>query len=388
MPNFIPYGRQNISQADIDAVVEVLKSPFLTQGPAIERFEKIVAQYSGAKFAVAVTNATAALHISCQALGLGKGDRLWTSPNTFVASANCGLYCGAEIDFVDIDPNTYTLCISQLEKKLDQAAAHGTLPKIIVPVHFAGQSCNMEAISSLSKRYGINVIEDASHSIGASYQGKRVGSCAYSDFTVFSFHPVKIITSGEGGMVLTNNVDLYQKLMRLRTHGITRDVTLMQGEPDGPWSYQQLELGYNYRMTDIQAALGASQMNRLEEFVDRRRFLASRYDSLLSKLPLTLPYQHHDTCSSWHLYVIRLNLKAISKTHRQVFEALRTENIGVNLHYIPVHTQPFYTALGFKAGDFPQAEKYYSEAISIPLHYGLTIDEQDRVVAALKEILQ
>ncbi|MGR3278180.1 UDP-4-amino-4,6-dideoxy-N-acetyl-beta-L-altrosamine transaminase [Acaryochloris marina NIES-2412] len=388
MSNFIPYGRQNINQADIDAVVEVLESAFLTQGPAIERFEEVVAKYSGAKFAVAVTSATAALHISCQALGLGKGDRLWTSPNTFVASANCGLYCGAEVDFVDIDPTTYNLCTTQLKEKLEKASANGQLPKVIVPVHFAGQSCQMEAISALSQSYGIKIIEDASHSIGSSYQSKPVGSCTYSDLTVFSFHPVKIITSGEGGMVLTNDAGLYQKLIRLRTHGITRDVTLMHGEPDGPWSYQQLELGYNYRMTDIQAALGASQMDRLEKFIDRRRFLAHRYNQLLSHLPIQLPLQHKDCESSWHLYVIRLRLPELSKTHRQIFEELRQANIGVNLHYIPVHTQPYYTDLGFQHGDFPETEKYYSEAISIPLHYGLTLEQQDYIVDTLKAIVR
>lgn len=387
MSHYIPYGRQDISQQDIDAVVEVLRSDWITQGPAIERFEQAVADYCGAKYAVAVSSATAALHIACLAAGLGQGDILWTSPNTFVASANCGLYCGAKVDFVDIDPNTYNLSVDKLKRKLTWAEKQGCLPKVVMPVHFAGQSCEMEQIAALSQHYGFRIIEDASHAIGGRYQGQPVGSCQFSDMAVFSFHPVKIITTGEGGMVLTNQEDLYQKLIRLRSHGITRNVKLMQGESHGPWYYQQLELGFNYRMTDIQAALGASQLRRLDEFVERRRFLANRYNKLLQDLPLNLPWQHPNTESSWHLYVIRLKLDKINKTHPRVFEELHSAGIGVNLHYIPVHTQPYYQQLGFSWGDFPQAESYYQEAITLPIYYGLTQEDQDRVVMTLQEVL-
>lgn len=387
MNQFIPYGKQDISQADIDAVVDVLRSDWITQGPAIERFERSVADYCGTKYAVAVSSATAGLHIACLAAELGIGDILWTSPNTFVASANCGRYCGADVDFVDTDPKTYNLSPDLLENKLLEAQSQGKLPTVVIPVHLAGQSCEMETIARLGQQYGFRVIEDASHGIGAQYQGKPVGCCQYSDMVVFSFHPVKIITTGEGGMVLTNQEALYQKLIRLRTHGITRDPTLMTEMSHGGWYYQQLELGFNYRMTDIQAALGASQMQRLDEFVKQRQFLAERYDRLLEDLPLTLPWQHPDTKSSWHLYVIRMKLDKISKTHRQVFEELRRAQIGVNLHYIPVHTQPYYQQLGFKYGDFPRSEQYYQEAISIPLYYGLKECNQERVVHTLREAL-
>jgi len=387
MTDYIPYGRQDINQQDIDAVVAVLHSDWLTQGKAIDRFEQAVADYCGVKYAIAVSSATAALHIACLAIDLGDRDYLWTSPNTFVASANCGLYCGAKVDFVDIDPHTYNLSIDELAQKLDNAASQGNLPKVLVPVHFAGQSCEMDKIAALSQKYGFYVLEDASHAIGGKYQGKAIGCCAYSDLAVFSFHPVKIITTGEGGMVLTNREDLYEKLIRLRSHGITRNPDLMQGESHGAWYYQQLELGFNYRMTDIQAALGVSQMQRLDEFIARRRFLAQRYHHLLKDLPITLPYQHPDTESSWHLYVIRLHLDKISKTHRQVFEELRQANIGVNLHYIPVHTQPYYQNIGFKWGDFPEAENYYQNAISIPLYYGLTLQDQERVINSLSKVL-
>ncbi|WP_334833063.1 UDP-4-amino-4,6-dideoxy-N-acetyl-beta-L-altrosamine transaminase [Nostoc sp.] len=387
MSNYIPYGRQDINQEDIDAVIEVLRSDFITQGPAIERFEEAVAKYCGAKYAVAVSSATAALHIACLATGLGKEDVLWTSPNTFVASANCGLYCGAKVDFVDIDPNTYNLSIEELKLKLARAAKQECLPKVLIPVHFAGQSCEMEEIAALSKQYGFKIIEDASHAIGGRYQGQPIGSCQFSDMAVFSFHAVKIITTGEGGMVLTNQEELYQKLIRLRSHGITRNPDLMQAESHGSWYYQQLELGFNYRMTDIQAALGASQMQRLDKFVEHRHFLANRYNQLLQDLPLMLPCQHLDSESSWHLYVIRLKLDKINKTHRQVFEELRSVGIGINLHYIPVHIQPYYQNTGFKLGDFPQVEKYYQEAISMPLYYGLDEKSQDTVVASLRERL-
>jgi UDP-4-amino-4,6-dideoxy-N-acetyl-beta-L-altrosamine transaminase len=385
---YIPYGRQDITPQDIEAVVTVLQSDWLTQGPAIERFEQAVADYCGTKYAVAVSSATAALHIACLAAGLKPGDRLWTSPNTFVASANCGLYCGATVDFVDIDPTTYNLSVMELEPQLAEAARQGCLPKVVVPVHLAGQSCAMDRIATLAEQYGFTVIEDASHAIGGRYQGKPIGGCSFSDMTVFSFHPVKIITTGEGGMILTNRLDLYEKLIRLRTHGITREPHLMQGESHGPWYYQQLELGYNYRMTDLQAALGTSQLQRLDEFVARRRWLAERYNQLLQDLPLMLPGQHPDTASSWHLYVVRLKLDKVTKTHRQIFESLRKAGIGVNLHYIPVHTQPYYQQLGFQWGDFPQAEQYYQEAMSLPLYYGLAETDQDRVVQTLQEVLQ
>jgi UDP-4-amino-4,6-dideoxy-N-acetyl-beta-L-altrosamine transaminase len=387
MTFYIPYGRQDINADDIQSVIEVLQSDWLTQGSAVNRFEQAVADYCGVKYAIAVSSATAALHIACLAVGLGEQDYLWTSPNTFVASANCGLYCGAKVDFVDIDPRTYNLSIDQLEQKLAKAAHLGCLPKVLVPVHFAGQSCEMDKIAALSQQYGFKVIEDASHAIGGKYQGKAIGCCEFSDLAVFSFHPVKIITTGEGGMVLTNREDLYEKLIRLRSHGITRNPDLMQGESHGSWYYQQLELGFNYRMTDIQAALGVSQMQRLDEFVTRRRFLAQRYDHLLQDLPLTLPLQHPETNSSWHLYVIRLNLGKLNKTHRQVFEELRQAGIGVNLHYIPVHMHPYYQNIGFKQGDFLESENYYQEAISIPMYYGLSKEDQNRVIVNLQAVL-
>lgn len=383
----IPYARQDINEADIQEVVTVLQSQWLTQGPAVQRFEQAVADYCGAKYAVAVNSATSALHIACLAAGLGPGDWLWTSPNTFVASANCGLYCGAEVDFVDIDPLTYNISPTALEEKLIKAAAKGQVPKVVIPVHFAGQSCAMDKLHALSKTYGFTLIEDASHAIGGSYLGQKIGSCAFSEMTVFSFHPVKIITSGEGGMVVTNNPELYQKLLRLRSHGITRDQELMTKEADGPWYYQQIELGFNYRMTDIQAALGYSQLQRIDGFVERRHALANRYNFLLKDYPLTLPWQDPDGFSAFHLYVIRLQTDQIGKSHREVFDALHEKGIMVNLHYIPVYTQPYYENLGFKPGLCPEAERYYREAISIPLYSRLTEEEQDRVVAVLGEVL-
>jgi UDP-4-amino-4,6-dideoxy-N-acetyl-beta-L-altrosamine transaminase len=383
----IPYGRQFISANDIQAVIDVLKSDWLTQGPAVTRFEKTVAEYCGAKYAVAVNSATSALHIACLAAGLGSGDLLWTSTNTFVASANCGLYCGANVDFIDIDPRTYNVSVSELAKKLELSKKNGTLPKVVIPVHFAGQSCEMDRIADLSSQFGFTVIEDASHAIGGKYQGTPIGSCRFSDMAVFSFHPVKIITTGEGGMVLTNHKDLYEELKRLRSHGITRDPELMTGESDGPWYYQQIELGFNYRMTDIQAALGVSQMKRLEEFVTQRHILGTRYAVGFANLPITLPYEHPDSYSAYHLYVIRLKLDEIRKSHRQVFEELRQAGIGVNLHYIPVHSQPYYEQMGFKSGDFPQAEKYYREAISVPMYYGFNEEQQEHVIATVRQVL-
>ncbi len=384
----IPYGRQYISEQDIQSVVEVLRSDWLTQGPGIEQFERAVAEYCGAKYAVAVNSATSALHIACLAAGLGEGDALWTSPNTFVASANCALYCGAGVDFVDIDSRTYNMCVSELEKKLDLARQNGALPKVVIPVHFAGQSCEMERIHELSMEYGFTVIEDASHAIGGKYKGIPIGRCRFSDMTVFSFHPVKIITSGEGGMVLTNRRDLYEKLIRLRSHGITRNPDFMEAESHGPWYYEQIELGFNFRMTDIQAALGLSQLGRLDEFVAQRHRLAERYDKKLAGLQLATPWRSPETYSAFHLYVIRLKLDEIGNTHRQVFEALRSSGIMVNLHYIPVHTQPFFERIGFRRGDFPEVEKYYTEAVTLPLYSSMSHADQDRVVDALKEAIR
>lgn len=383
----IPYGRQDISEGDILAVEAILRSDFLTQGPAIAHFEQVLAEACGSRYAVAVCNATAALHIACEVAGLGPGDLLWTSPVTFVASANCGRYCSADVDFVDIDPETYNLDPEALEQKLVAANAGGRLPKVLVPVHLAGQSCDMSAIGAIARRYGIKIIEDASHAIGGSYKGRPIGNCAFSDMAVFSFHPVKIVTTGEGGAVVTNDHDLYEKLNLLRSHGITRDPARMEGPSHGPWYYQQVTLGYNYRMTDIQAALGSSQMTRLGEFVKRRVMLAERYNALLKDLPLSTPYVIPDADSAFHLYIIRLKLNAIKKSHGEVFQVLRDAGIGVNLHYIPVHTQPYYLNLGFKFGDFPEAEAYYREAISLPLFYGLTEKDQDLIVAALRSIL-
>ncbi len=391
MSGVIPYGRQNISEADIQAVVDVLRSDFLTQGPAVEAFEQAMAKYCGAKYAVAVCNATAGLHIACLAAGLTVEDYLWTVPNTFVASANCGRYCGADVDFVDIDPKTYNMSVTALEEKLIQTKAHERLPKVVIPVHLAGQSCEMDRINQLAQEYGFTVIEDASHAIGGQYQGQPIGHGAFSDMTVFSFHPVKIMTTGEGGLVMTNRKDLYDQLVFLRTHGITRDNSLMesppQSETDGSWYYQQIELGYNYRMTDMQAALGLSQLNRLDDFVCRRHELATRYNTLLKDLPLTKPWQHPDAHSAFHLYIIRVQAERAGKTHRIIFEALRAKGIGVNLHYIPVHTQPYYRQFGFRSGDFPESERYYAEAISLPLFYDLTEAQQDQVVQALEEVL-
>jgi UDP-4-amino-4,6-dideoxy-N-acetyl-beta-L-altrosamine transaminase len=392
----IPYGRQDISAEDIDAVTEVLRSDWLTQGQAGPQFERAMAAYCDAGNAIAVCNATAALHIACLALDLGPGDHLWTSPNTFVASANCALYCGASVDFVDIDPRTYNLSVPALAEKLETAKAQGRLPKIVVPVHFAGQSCEMKEIRALADRYGFRIVEDASHAVGGDYRGRKVGAGDHGDITIFSFHPVKIITTGEGGMVLTNDPELAQRLSYLRTHGIVRPVQQPSGPQDdprpneernGPWVYEQIALGLNYRMTDIQAALGSSQLTRLDPFVARRRELAARYDTLLAKLPVTCPWQHPDTLSSWHLYVIRLHRNEIKLSRRQVFDALRAAGIGVNVHYIPVHTQPYYRRLGFETGMFPEAESYYEDAITLPLFSRMTNAEQDTVVEALEQIL-
>jgi len=383
----IPYGKQDISQQDIDSVVDVLKSDFLTQGPQVPAFESALTEHSGAQYALAVNSATSALHIACLALGLGEGDWLWTTPVTFVASANCGLYCGAKVDFVDIDSATYNMCPKKLEQKLVTAKATGTLPKVVVPVHLCGQPCDMESIAKLAKEYGFKVIEDASHAIGGQYHEQPIGNCKYSDITVFSFHPVKIVTTAEGGAALTNRKELADKMALLRSHGITRDPEMMTEASHGGWYYQQVDLGFNYRMTELQAALGVSQMQRLDDFVAARHVLSKRYNEILSALPLVLPYQLKDTYSGLHLFVIRLKLDEISLTHKQVFEALRDNGIGVNLHYIPVHTQPYYQSMGFAEGDFPESESYYKEAISLPMFHSMTIEQQDLVKVALEKVL-
>ncbi|MGC8697048.1 MAG: UDP-4-amino-4,6-dideoxy-N-acetyl-beta-L-altrosamine transaminase [Halothiobacillus sp.] len=383
----IPYGRQDINLADIDAVVAVLQSDFLTQGPVVPKFEQAVAEYCGAAHALAVNSATSALHIACMALNLGAGDWLWTTPNSFVASANCGLYCGARVDFVDIDPHTYNLCPARLAEKLEQAERVGRLPKIVVPVHFSGQPCDMASIYALGQRYGFRIIEDASHAIGGHYQNEPIGNGRYSDITVFSFHPVKIITTAEGGMAVTNHADLAQKMALYRSHGITRDSNLMTHAPDGAWYYQQVTLGFNYRMTELQAALGLSQMQRLHEFIARRRALAARYHTLLADVPVMTPWQHPSANSAWHLYVIRLKHSAQAPSRAAVFDYLRAAGIGVNLHYIPIHTQPYYAAMGFAPGDYPEAERYYAEAMSLPMFAALTDVEQNTVVNALKAVL-
>jgi UDP-4-amino-4,6-dideoxy-N-acetyl-beta-L-altrosamine transaminase len=407
-PTPIPYARQSISEQDVASVCSVLRSDFLTQGPKVPEFEQAVAEYCKADHAVAVNSGTSALHLACLALGLGPGDTLWTSPITFVASANCALYCGAAVDFVDIDPRTYNLCSQVLEKKLQVAQQADKLPKVVVPVHFSGQPCDMEAIHGLGRQYGFRILEDASHALGGRYKNEPVGNCRYSDITVFSFHPVKSITTGEGGMAVTNDPELAQRMIMLRSHGITRDhvhfvntgmsesgaetkpgTTKPSHLPTFPPSYyyEQIDLGFNYRMTDIQAALGLSQLHRLDAFVSRRRELAKRYDELLAGLPVITPWQHPDGVSAWHLYVVRLRAVAGEATHRRIFDAMREQGIGVNLHYIPVHTQPWFRQLGFMPGMFPESEKYYEEAITMPLFPVMTEEEQDRVVEALKAAL-
>lgn len=385
----IPYGKQDISQDDIDSVVQVLKSDFLTQGPQVPLFEGAIAKTTGATYSVAVNSATSALHIACLALGVGKGDVVWTSPITFVASANCALYCGAEVDFVDIDPISYNLSADALEEKLLNSKREGLkLPKVVIPVHLCGQPCEMDRIKALGEEYGFYIIEDASHAIGGRYKGNFIGNCEYSDITVFSFHPVKIVTTAEGGVATTNSAGLAQKMELFRSHGVTRNPDLMVGNSDGGWYYEQVELGYNYRMTELQAALGVSQMSRLDEFVSRRNELADRYDYMLKELPLITPKQSLDAYSARHLYVIRLNLDEIPFTHKQVFEQLREKGIGVNIHYIPVHTQPYYQKLGFNKFKLIEAEKYYTNAISLPMFHLMTDEQQNEVVSVLRNIIK
>jgi dTDP-4-amino-4,6-dideoxygalactose transaminase len=419
----IPYGRQDITEADIEAVVEVLRSDFLTQGPMVPRFEQAVADYCGASHAVAVNSGTSALHLACLALGVGPGDRVWTSPNTFVASANCARYCGADVDFVDIDPRTYNLCPNKLAEKLELAERDGRLPKVVIPVHFAGQPCDMPAIHTLSQRYGFRILEDASHALGASYKAppnprrseprsrtaaqrpqpehpdstpfagearsyQKIGSCTHSDITVFSFHPVKIITTGEGGMALTNDPELAERMIRHRSHGITSNQERMEPRPaDEIWNYQQIAIGHNYRMTDIQAALGLSQMLRLDEFVQRRRAIARRYDAAFAGLPVITPWQRPDVHSSYHLYPVRVRESLCVKTQRQVYDALWEAGIAVNLHYIPVYRQPYYEAMGFNAGYCPEAERFHKETISLPMYPTLNAGEQRHVIDSVRKIL-
>jgi UDP-4-amino-4,6-dideoxy-N-acetyl-beta-L-altrosamine transaminase len=385
----IPYSRQHIDQEDIDAVVAVLGAELLTQGPVVPQFEQAVATYCGARHAVAVNSATSALHIACLALGVGSGDLVWTTPITFVATANCAIYCGATVDFVDIDLVSYNMSVPRLHEKLEAARKEGKLPKVVIPVHMAGQSCDMAAIHALSQEFGFAIIEDASHAVGARYRGEPVGCGRYSDITVFSFHPVKIITSGEGGMALTNDGSLASSLRRMRSHGISGNPTEMYPCPeDELWNYQQVELGFNYRITDIHAALGLSQMRRLDEFVSARHALARRYDELLQALPLTIPWQALEAYSSYHLYVVRLMPQQIGKTQKELFRGLRARGIMVNLHYIPVYLQPFYQKLGFARGYCPQAECYFKEALSIPIYPGLTRQAQDRIIETLAEVLK
>lgn len=382
---FIPYGRQSIDDADIAAVVEVLRSDWLTQGPTIDRFERSVAEYTGAHHACAVANATAALHIACLALEVGPGKRLWTSPNTFLASANCGRYCGAEVDFVDIDPRSYNLSVARLEEKLARAAGENRLPHVLVTVDFAGQPCEADRIAALCLQYGVRIVDDASHAIGATWKGERVGSGRWADITVFSFHPVKILTTGEGGIALTNDAELHRRLAMLRTHGMVRDAGHLERKDEGAWYYEQQALGFNYRLTDLQAALGLSQMRRIDAFLAARRRLAARYDRLLASSGLTLPSQHPDALSSYHLYPIQVPDPGL---RRAVFEGLRAAGIGVQVHYIPVHLQPYYRRLGFRQGDFPAAEAYYERAISLPMYATLTDAQQDFVVEQLLRLLR
>ena len=383
----IPYGHQDISKSDVDAVVEVLQSDFLTQGPVVPRFEQAVAARCGARHAVAVNSGTSALHVACMALDLGPGDMLWTVPNTFVASANCARYCGASVDFVDIDPDTWNLSVPALRNKLIKAKRESKLPKVVVPVHFGGQPTEQEAIWELAQEFGFKVLEDAAHSFGAFRSGEPVGSCKWSHVVEFSFHPVKIITTGEGGMAMTNDDELAWRMSTLRSHGITRDSARMRHEPGGPWYYEQLELGYNYRMTDLQAGLGLSQVTRLDEFVERRNVLAQRYSQELADLPLQLPSVQPGNRSAFHLYVVRLKQNATPKTHRKLFDELQQRGIGVNLHYMPVHLQPYYRERGFSPGQYPEAEAHGDSAITLPLYSALTDQEQDHVVASLKHVL-
>lgn len=380
---YIPYGRQDITQDDINIVLETLTSDWITQGPMIEKFEGKLTAYTGAKYASAMNSATSALHVACLALGVGKDDLVWTTPITFVASANCALYCGAEVDFVDIDTATFNMSVEKLAEKLQMAKEKKRLPKVVIPVHMTGQSCEMEKIHQLSQEYGFKIIEDASHAIGGKYKGAPVGNCKYSDITVFSFHPVKIVTTAEGGACLTNDDKLFQKIDLLRSHGVTRNKELMKNESHGPWYYEQVELGFNYRMTDIQASLGFSQMDRLDQYIERRHEVVDQYRELLKDKNVKLPFQLEDCYNSYHLFVIQVS----ADQRKKVFEQLREANIGVNVHYLPVHLQPYYENLGFKKGDFPVAEEYYEQIISIPMFPTITKEEVSYVCEKIGEFV-
>ena len=382
----IPYARQSINDDDIRAVIEVLQSDWLTQGPTSVRFEEIVAQYCGAAHAVSTNSGTSALHVAYLALGLGPGDILWTSPITFVATANAALYCGANVDFVDIDPRTYNLSVDALKTKLEIAERTGKLPKIVAPVHFTGQPCAMADIRELGDRYGFKIVEDASHALGASYRDSTIGDCRYCDIAILSFHPVKIITTAEGGMATTQDQAIADKMRRLRSHGITSDRNLFVKPDEGPWYYEQHELGFNYRLTDLQAALGLSQIARASAFVKRRRAVAARYNETLADLPVIRPWQAPHAQSAWHLYMVGLD-QGHTGQRRRVVEGMRAAGIFAHVHYIPVHLQPYYARLGFRYGDFPQAERYYQSAITLPMHADLRPDEQDQVVKTLADCL-
>tara|TARA_Y100000589_G_scaffold305927_1_gene320270 strand:+ start:10812 stop:11981 length:1170 start_codon:yes stop_codon:yes gene_type:complete len=384
---FIPYGRQDIDDEDINNVVKVLKSDFITQGPTVPLFENLLSKYTHGKYSFCLNSATSALHLACLSLGLKKGDIVWTSPISFVASANCALYCGAKVDFIDIDPFSYNMSVKKLEEKLINAKKEGDLPKIVIPVHLSGQSAEMIKIKELSKEFNFKIIEDASHALGGSYKNEKIGSCKFSDLTVFSMHPVKMITTGEGGVITTNNKLIAKKIKSLRSHGITKDTLDMTKVPDGLWYYEQLELGYNYRMPDINAALGITQLDKLDKFVSKREEIANYYDKNLIDLPLKTPHQIPNCVSSRHLYIIRIDNKHSKFKHKDIFSRLRDSNIGVNLHYIPIHLQPYFQNLGFIKGQFPEAEKYYEEAISLPIFTKLTKREQDYVIDTLRKLI-
>jgi UDP-4-amino-4,6-dideoxy-N-acetyl-beta-L-altrosamine transaminase len=379
----IPYGRQNISEEDIDAVIRILRSEYLTQGPEVPQFEEDMANYCSVEFAVASNSATSSLHLACLALGVGPGDYVWTSSITFVASANCARFCGAEVDLVDINPKTFNMCVENLEERLLIANRNGKLPKVIIPVHMAGQACEMEKIKLLADNYGVKVIEDASHAIGGSYKGLHIGSCKYSDITVFSFHPVKIITSGEGGIAVTNNQELAAKMALLRSHGITRDPASMRNPHAGPWYYEQLELGFNYRLTDIAAALGRSQLKRIDNFVQQRHEIADRYDKLFADTDIKVPFRDPDAHSSFHLYVVQPDLRSLRTSQNELFDRLRSQGILANLHYIPIYRHPYYQNLGLSASEYPNSEAYYATAMTLPIYPGLKAEEQEYIMRTL-----